>query len=382
MRLRLRRSPAGSPAGFGTGHPRGADHTRSAPPPARDVLRALTLLVLSALAGCGTTRSEATAAGWQAQGQQRAAASAHRSAPVSPGRVDSFTVLMSTLGGRERTVRVYLPPGYDDAGGDYPVLYLQDAQSLFSAGPYGDWRADETVDSLVAAGVFPGLIMVGVDNGPARWDEYGPWPNTHMADWVDLSWARPTEGGEGGAYVDFLVGTLKPEIDRRYRTRPGPEDTGIGGSSMGGLIALYAGVTRPDVFSRVLAMSSAVWFAEAGGPWLSGNRLLAAIRDAGGADDDDGRARVRRPLSASRFYLDVGTAERSRDTDPDVLDKSGARLTYPRAYVEGTSAVARALAAAGVPARRIRVAVVPGAIHHESAWARRLGPALQWLFRD
>ena len=182
------------------------------------------------------------------------------------------------------------------------------------------------------------------------------------------AWARRVEGGEGDAYVRFLTGTLKPLIDRRYRTLADREHTGIGGSSMGGLIAVYAGLTRPDVFSRVMAMSTAVWFAEGGRAWLSNNKLLERVHERGAP-------------RGVRFYVDVGTEERSRATDPDVVDAEGRRLTYARAYVEGTRALASALVAAGASPEEVRLVVDDGAPHNESAWARRLAGAVQWLYR-
>jgi predicted alpha/beta superfamily hydrolase len=289
-------------------------------------------------------------------------------APTSPSRIDTFRVSISTLGGRARTVRVYLPPGYDGGSHRFPVLYLQDGQNLFVPGLFGDWQVDETIDRMVREGRSRGLIVVGVDNSANRWDEYGPWVNADMYRWVEPSWSAARHGGEGDAYVAFLADSLKPQIDRRYRTRTGREDTGIGGSSMGGLISLHAGLTRPDVFSRVLSMSTAVWFAEDDGPWLAHNRLLGAIR----------RGPVPRDV---RFYLDIGTEERSRERDPDVRDADGGALTYPRAYREGSEAVAAALLAAGAPPANVMHLVDQGAPHHESAWARRMDAALTWLFR-
>ena len=289
-------------------------------------------------------------------------------ARVASGRVETFTVTMPQLGGRERTVRAWLPPGYDGGDRRYPVLYMQDAQQVFTPGPYGDWRVDETLDSLVRDGAFEGVIVVAVDNGPQRWNEYGPWRNPRMAAWIDTSWARPEEGGDGAAYVEFLAATLKPMIDARYRTVPDRAHTGIGGSSMGGLIALYAGLTRPDVFTRVMTMSTATWFAEGGGPWLSDNRLLRLIRE--------------RPVSRDlRVYMQVGTAERSRDADPDATDADGRRVTYPRAYLEGSRAVAAALVARGLPASHLRHVEDAGAPHNESAWSARFGEAARWLFQ-
>jgi predicted alpha/beta superfamily hydrolase len=283
-------------------------------------------------------------------------------------RVDSFRVVMPELGNRQRMVRVYLPKHYDAVSRAFPVLYLQDAQQLFSPGPFGDWLIDETLDRLSDEDPAHGLIVVGIDNSDRRWDEYGPWKNSHMHDWVDPSWSAPEQGGEGAAYVEFLTRTLKPKIDSLYRTLPDRANTAVGGSSMGGLIALYAGITRPDVFSMVMAMSTAVWFGEDGGPWLSRNHLLRFLAD-------------RRPPSNVRFYLDVGTNERSRDKDPDVVDAQGHPVSYPRAYVEGSEAVADVLQRGGVPSDNLRHVIDQGAIHNESAWSRRFEGAVRWLFR-
>ena len=291
--------------------------------------------------------------------------------PAARGTVDTFRVAMPQLGGRERTVRVYLPPGYAASDARYPVLYMQDGQNLFTPGPYGDWRMDERLDSLVAAGRMRGLIVVGIDSGERRWDEYGPWTNRRMLDWVESSWSRQVEGGEGSAYVDFLASTLKPEIDRRYRTLPDRAHTAVGGASMGGLIAIYAGLTRPEVFSKVMAMSTAAWFAEGGGDFLSRNRMVELIRERG----------VPRGV---RFYLDVGSNERSRDRDPDVRDAEGRPLTYPRAYLRGSWAVHHALSEAGrlVEEEDLRHVVGVEAVHNEADWGERFPSAILWLFHD
>lgn len=286
----------------------------------------------------------------------------------STSRVDTFSVTMPELGGRSRTIRVYLPAGYEATGTAYPVLYLQDAQQLFAPGPFGDWLVDEHLDRMVGEGRLGGLIVVGIDNSDRRWDEYGPWVNRNMRAWVPASWSQPVQGGEGDAYVRFLAGTLKPMIDARYRTLTDREHTGIGGSSMGALIALHAGLTRPEIFSKVMAMSTAVWFAEDGERWLSDNRLVR-------------EARENSALGNVRFYLDIGTNERSRDTDPDVLDARGRPVSYARAYLEGSDAVAAALRAAGMPADRLRYRVDEGGIHNESAWSARFEDAVAWLYQ-
>lgn len=282
-------------------------------------------------------------------------------------RVEEFATTIPELDGRARTVRVYLPPGYDGSDERFPVLYLQDAQQLFAPGPFGDWLVDETLDSLHAREGFRGVIVAGIDNSAQRWEEYSPWVNRHMHDWMPADWSGPVQGGEGDAYLAFVANTLKPVIDARYRTLADRGHTGIGGSSMGALIAVYAGLRRPDVFGKVMAMSTAVWFAEEGGPWLSRNHLVELVQ--------------REPVPTNvRFYVDVGTAERSRDTDPDVTDAGGRKVTYPGAYKDGSDALVRALRAGGVPDSNIRYLIAPGAVHNESAWARRFGHAVQWLY--
>jgi predicted alpha/beta superfamily hydrolase len=283
-------------------------------------------------------------------------------------RIDSFSVSIPQLGNRPRVIRVYLPAGYDDRGASFPVLYLQDGQQLFAPGPFGDWLIDETMDKLHGTNHAGDMIVVGIDNSEHRWDEYSPWVNHRMHDWIPTSWAKTVQGGEGAAYLDFVVNTLKPEIDRRYRTLADRAHTGIGGSSMGALIALYAGLSRPDVFSRVMAMSTAVWFAEDGGAWLSNNQLL-------------GYEKGRTLPHDVRFYIDVGTRERSRDTDPDVVDAAGHPVTYSRAYLEGTEAVVGALRAGGVPSSNLLYVVEPDAAHHEIAWAGRFAHAVEWLYQ-
>jgi predicted alpha/beta superfamily hydrolase len=149
---------------------------------------------------------------------------------------------------RTRRVWIYLPPDYAASTKHYPVLYMQDGQNVFDAATSfaGEWGVDESLDSLHFHGDW-GVIVVAVDNGGLqRFDEYSPW------------W-HPRGGGEGKAYVDFIANTLKPWIDQHHRTRPGPEDTGIAGSSMGGVISLYAALRYPDVFGHAGVFSPALW---------------------------------------------------------------------------------------------------------------------------
>jgi predicted alpha/beta superfamily hydrolase len=153
--------------------------------------------------------------------------------------------------GRSRKVWIYLPPGYSSGSSRYPVLYMHDGQNVFDNATsfVGEWGVDETLDSLNALG-DKDVIVVAVDHGgDRRFDEYSPWKNAKYG------------GGEGGKYVDFLVKTLKPYIDSHYRTIPDRLNTAIAGSSMGGLISLYAILKYPDVFSKAGIFSPAFWVA-------------------------------------------------------------------------------------------------------------------------
>ena len=158
------------------------------------------------------------------------------------------TFQMPQLGERERTVRVFLPRNYFKTDKSFPVVYMQDGQNLFDpATAFGgrDWQIATTMDKMPLS---KQVIIVGIDNGEAdRINEYAPFETKKG-------------GGEGDAYVRFIVETLKPFIDNEYRTLPQRETTGIAGSSMGGLISFYAGLRYSDVFGKVAPMSPALWF--------------------------------------------------------------------------------------------------------------------------
>lgn len=153
--------------------------------------------------------------------------------------------------GRHRRIWLYLPPDYDTSARHYPVLYMHDGQNLFDSatGFSGEWGVDETLNALTAEGQTDGVIVVGIDHGDdQRIAEYAPWKNKQYG------------GGEGAAYMAFLVETLKPYIDQHYRTRAEPSFTGLVGSSLGGLISLYGALEYPDVFGRIGIFSPAFWF--------------------------------------------------------------------------------------------------------------------------
>ena len=149
-----------------------------------------------------------------------------------------------------RRIWIYLPKNYEKSNKKYEVMYLQDAQNLFDdATSYaGEWQVDETLNKIFEK-TGKSLIVVGIDNGgEKRIEELSPYKNAKYG------------GGNGDNYVKFIVETLKPFIDKNYRTKPQRKFTTIGGSSLGSLISVYAAVKYPETFGKVLAFSSAFWF--------------------------------------------------------------------------------------------------------------------------
>ena len=241
-----------------------------------------------------------------------------------------------------RFLRVWLPPGYDDAQNHsrhYPVLYLNDGQNLFEASSSFtgvEWQVDETGDRLIREGVVPPMIFVGIDNtGKDRIREYMPHRSLHPM----------ILRVQGTRYPAFLFKEVFPFVARNYRVASGPENTGFGGSSLGALIALYTAAVRPGVIGRLLLESPSLW---------ASNRQL--IRQSRGVK--------RWP---ERVFLATGTAEAGRrDKDQSVVDD--------------VRELAAILGRAGLDHTRLRLLVDDGATHNEAAWARRFPEALTFLF--
>jgi predicted alpha/beta superfamily hydrolase len=254
--------------------------------------------------------------------------------------LETFQTRITPLG-RDRTVRVLLPHGY--AGGErrFPVLYMHDGQNLFHDEDASYGTSWGVADRLAQHG--PDLIVVGIDSprDARRVDELAPWPNREAAGALHAD-VRAGIGGEGGTYVDWIVHELKPTIDRRYRTRP--DDTAMAGSSLGGLVTLYAACRHPTLFRRIAAVSNAFWFNQ--------TEIEELVRRSDLA-----------PLE--RVYLDVGTDEASGDA------------FGPETYVAANEAVVRLLEGR-VP--RLRFDVVEGARHDEAAWRSRFGSILEFLY--
>jgi predicted alpha/beta superfamily hydrolase len=241
-----------------------------------------------------------------------------------------------------RFLRVWLPPGYDDpanANRRYPVLYLNDGQNLFEAiSSFNgvEWQVDETADRLIRDGVVPPLIIVGLDNaGKNRIREYMP----HRSLYPMLL------RGQGSRYPSFLMKEVMPFIARNYRVAGGPENTALGGSSLGALISLYSAATRPGLVGRLLIESPSLW--------ASHRQMIRASRDIKQWPD--------------RVFLGVGTAEAGRE------DRN-------RSVVDDVRELASILRRTGLDDKRLRLVIEEGATHHESSWARRFPQALTFLF--
>lgn len=178
----------------------------------------------------------------------------NRRAAVRPGRFERVPFESRSLNA-VRDVTVYLPPGYDERPDRrYPVLYMHDGQNLFEADrafiPGQHWRLNEAADQAIADRRAEAMILVGIDNGgPERIDEYTP---THDP--------RKNAGGRADDQGQMIIEELKPMIDSRFRTQPEGAHTGIGGSSLGGLLSLHLALKHPEVFGRASVMSPSVWW--------------------------------------------------------------------------------------------------------------------------
>jgi predicted alpha/beta superfamily hydrolase len=232
-----------------------------------------------------------------------------------------------------RSFIVYLPPGYDPkAVRRYPTLYLHDGQNVFDkATSVGEeWRADETAQALITAGEIEPVIMVGIYNaGVHRISEYTP----------------TTLPGKGGGLADgygrMLVEELKPLIDSKYKTLPGAGNTGMAGSSLGGLLTIHLGLKYPTVFSRLAVLSPSVWWDQ--------RMILGQVQALA----------AKLPI---RIWLDAGTAE-------------GAEV------IRDSRALRDALRAKGwVEGRNLAYQEVEGGEHNERSWATRVGPFLKFLY--
>ncbi len=259
-------------------------------------------------------------------------------------------------------VTVWLPPGYDASGARYPVLYMHDGQNLFDSARAGygkEWGVDEHISRLSAGGQIRTPIVVGVSNTPLRLREYVPadmiraLPQDIHADLLTLYGGEPLSEG----YLRFLVEELKPFIDRAYRTRPGRDDTTIMGSSMGGLISLYAMMKHPQVFGGAGCVST---------HWpLRVERL------------DDNRLERWRETIVQTWSRVI--AEGLPDPREHRLYFDRGDETLDQFYAFFQSRIDTVVAGRGWGPDRFRSLVFPGAEHNEASWNQRLDAPLTFL---
>jgi predicted alpha/beta superfamily hydrolase len=258
--------------------------------------------------------------------------------PVSSGNL-WLHELSSRIFGNTRLLRVWLPPDYDGWGDTrYPVLYLNDGQNLFepaTAFAGVDWQVGETATRLIAEEKIRPLIIVGIDNTKNRASEYIPYKSKDPK----------VLNAKGDCYPDFLQREVMPLIEERYAVLRGSANTGLGGSSLGGLITLYTQLAAPGVFGRLLIESPSLFVAN--------GKILKQS------------ARLRN--WPQRIYLGVGTHEvGNADKDAKTVDD-----------VRELESILRL---AGLDDQRMKVLVEESAAHNEAAWAARFPEALEFLF--
>ncbi|WP_461452820.1 alpha/beta hydrolase [Mucilaginibacter sp.] len=229
--------------------------------------------------------------------------------------------------GRKRRVWIYLPADYVTSRKKYPVVYMHDGQNLFDeyTSGYGEWEIDEIMDKLPAKDES---IIVGIDHGGEnRIMEYDPYNSKYGK-------------GRGDDYVEFIVKTLKPYIDANYRTEKNAQHTTIAGSSMGGLIAMYAILKYPNIFGNAGVFSPAFWIAPDIYQYAQQSKLS----------------------SKSRIYFVCGDSE----------DKT---------MVSDMQKMVEIIQAKGINENNIPTVIMPGAKHNEKQWNTDFPAFYNWLLR-
>ena len=260
----------------------------------------------------------------------------------------------STTFGDTQTLRIWLPPGYNDPANTqkhYPVLYMLDGEKLFDACTnnfHHEWQIDETLTRLIAANEIEPIIVVGIDApGERRADEYIPY--------ADPIFSAPEPHGK--LFPGFLAAEVLPLIAREYRVATGPDHTAIGGSSYGSVAALYALLHRPDLFGLGLLESTSLQV---------GNGQL--LRDT--ASLVIGPRRVSVVVGMNEIGDSIKFAH-DHGFDPD---------TFDRGFVQLSEQLANNLKAAAFNHPAVVFVKQPGARHEEKAWAERFPAAIKFLF--
>lgn len=225
-----------------------------------------------------------------------------------------------------KQIWVYLPKSYQSSQIEYPVLYLQDAQNLFdvSTSYVGEWRVDETLDSLALD-----IIVIGIEHGnEKRVDELTPYPHPEY------------KGGQADAYLQFITETLKPSVDSIYRTKITNDKTYIGGSSLGGLFSFYASLKHPEIFGKALVFSPSFWYSE---------DIFNYVEIIESED-----------IENLKFFFRAGEKE-SESMVPLMVKMK--ELIAPKLNSEA----------------QLNIASIPGGEHNEALWAELFPEAALWL---
>jgi alpha-glucosidase len=225
----------------------------------------------------------------------------------------------------QKKIWVYLPKSYENSQKAYSVIYMHDAQNLFDAETsyVGEWKVDEYLDSIPDCET----IVVGIEHGnEKRIDELTPYLHEKHG------------GGKGDDYLDFIINTLKPQIDNKYRTLPDTNNTTIFGSSLGGLMSFYAVIKYPNIFGNAGVFSPSFWFN----------------------DDIYKLVEMTDIPESSRFYFLAGSEE-SEETIPD-LERMVSLLQRK-----------------GVRPEHITSTIIEGGKHNEAFWSTHFSEAYQWL---
>jgi predicted alpha/beta superfamily hydrolase len=259
---------------------------------------------------------------------------------TASGNIRTHVGFHSTLLNNDRSLAVYLPPGYDQNPDQrYPVLYMQDGQNIFdTATSFAgvEWNADETAEKLINAGTISPVIIVAINNTPDRTEEYTP---------LQTSESDPV--ARGVYYGWFVAYEAKRFIDNTYRTLPDRDNTTIAGSSLGGLIALDTARAHKDIFGAVAALSPSLWSAE--------GELLSQWT----ADHDW--------MGGTRFWIDMG--ERETEDYP-----AGEAVPHLQTLVA-------TLESAGLTkGNGYQDFIAQGDEQNEAAWSKRFDQVLIYLY--
>ena len=254
----------------------------------------------------------------------------------------SFRFQMKELK-RERKINVYLPDDYYQSDERYPVLYIQDGQNAFFDDLSFCGVSWGFLDYVMMSGLK--IIMVAIPcnfTDFKRMDEYGPWKINSELSYQETKIKNKIIGGEGKQYVEWLINDLKPYIDKRFRTIK--DDTGIVGSSMGGVISAYAALKYPEVFCKCAALSTAFWF------YMDEFEELIASKEYS---------------EQFRFYFDLGEFEGCGDDEIDEW------------YIESNNDIYTMLKD---KVEHLEYHYFEGAYHNEAEWRERLPLFMECLY--